>query len=135
MARRLYIGNLSYNTDEQGLRDAFSKQGEIKDVKIVMDRETGRSRGFAFVEFTTDAAAAQAITAWNGVNLDGRALTVNEAKEREAGGGRGGGGGGSYSGSGGGGYGGGGGGGDRGGRGGGGGGRGGDRDGGRRRDR
>lgn len=87
MGRRLYVGNLNYNTDEQTLRSAFSQFGEVREVKVVMDRETGRARGFAFVEFMTDAEAANAITQMNGMDLDGRALRVNEAEDRRGGGG------------------------------------------------
>lgn len=115
MGRRLYIGNLAYGVTEQELRDVFSEGGgNITDVKVILDRETGRSRGFAFVEMSSDAEAAQAIETINGRDLQGRAISVSEARERTGGGGGGGGG-----------YGGGGGGGGRGG--GGGGGRGGDR--------
>jgi len=91
MGRRLYVGNLNYNTDEQTLKTAFSHFGEVKEVKVVMDRETGRARGFAFVEFMNDADAANAITQMNGQDVDGRALRVNEAEDRRAGGGGGGG--------------------------------------------
>ncbi len=123
MGRRLYIGNLAYGVTEQDLRDSFGEGGgTITDVKVIMDRETGRSRGFAFVEMSTDAEAAQAVETMNGREVQGRAISVSEARERSGGGG---GGGGGYGGGGGGGYGGGGGGGGRGGRGGGGGGRGG----------
>lgn len=87
MGRRLYVGNLNYNTDEQTLRSAFSQFGEVKEVKVVMDRETGRARGFAFVEFMNDAEAANAIVQMNGMDLDGRALRVNEAEDRRGGGG------------------------------------------------
>lgn len=87
MGRRLYVGNLNYNTDEQTLRSAFSQFGEVKEVKVVMDRETGRARGFAFVEFMTDAEAANAVVQMNGMDLDGRALRVNEAEDRRGGGG------------------------------------------------
>jgi len=95
MGRRLYVGNLSYNTTEMGLRDLFGQLGTVADAKVVMDRETGRPRGFAFVEMGTDQEAQQAIEQLNGRELDGRAINVNEAQERTGGGGgRGGGGGG-----------------------------------------
>jgi len=125
MGKRLYVGNLSYSTTEMDMRDMFAKFGTVADAKLVMDRETGRPRGFGFVEMSTDAEATAAISGLNGQDCQGRALTVNEAQERSGGGGggRGGGGGGR-----GGGYGGGGGGGRGGG--GGGGGYGGDRGGG-----
>jgi RNA recognition motif-containing protein len=122
MGNRLYVGNLSFNTSAETLRDCFSEVGEVTDVHIVSDRETGRSRGFGFVTMSTPEAATNAIAQMDGATLDGRALRVNEAEERNGGGG---GGGGSRGGRGGFGGGGGGGGGGRGGFGGGGGGRGG----------
>ena len=97
MGRRLYVGNLSYNTTEIGLRDAFGQIGTVTDAKIVMDRDTGRPRGFAFVEMSSDQEAQAAIEQLNARELDGRAIKVNEAQERSGGGGgggRGGGGGG-----------------------------------------
>ena len=131
MGKRLYVGNLSYDTTEDSLRAAFGQDGRtVTDVHIVSDRETGRPRGFAFVEMASDQEAQAAIEAMDGADLDGRDLKVNEARERQGGGGGGfggGGGGGGRGGYGGGGGGRGGGGGGRGGYGGGGGGRGGDR--------
>lgn len=123
MGKKLYVGNLSYNTTEDELRDAFGQDGRaVEEVAIVMDRETGRPRGFAFVTMASDKDAQAAISALDGQAVGGRTLRVNEAMER---GGGGGGGGGRGPGGGGGGY---RGGGDRGGdRGGGRGGRGGDR--------
>src|SRR6476660_770404 len=111
MSKNLYVGNMSFSTTEDQLRDVFSQFGTVTKVQIIMDRETGRPRGFAFVEMSD--GADQAITGLNGTQLDGRTLTVNEAKPREdRGGGGGGGGRGGYGGGGGrGGYGGGGGGG------------------------
>ena len=97
MGRRLYVGNLSFSTTELDLRDAFGQAGTISDAKIVMDRETGRPRGFAFVEMSTDQEAQNAIAQLNGRELDGRTIKVNEAEERtggRSGGGGGGGGGG-----------------------------------------
>jgi RNA recognition motif-containing protein len=122
MGNRLYVGNLSFNATADSVRAAFSSFGEVTDAHVVSDRETGRSRGFAFVTMSTAQEAAKAIAEMNGALLDGRPLRVNEAEERQSRGGGGGGGGG-------GGFGGGGGGGGRrgGGGGGGGGGRGGDR--------
>ncbi len=117
MAMNLYVGNMSFSTTEDTLREAFAQYGTVTKVQLIMDRETGRPRGFAFVEMSDGADAA--IQALNGAQLDGRPLTVNEAKPREDRGPRGGGGGGGGGGRGG--YGGGGGG--RGGYGGGGGGR------------
>jgi cold-inducible RNA-binding protein len=123
MNNRLYVGNLSFHTTEDVLQAEFAKFGEVAEVKLMIDRETGRSRGFAFVSMATEEGAKGAIAQMNGAMLDGRPLRVNEAEDRR--GGAGGGGGGRRFGGGGGGRGGFGGGGDRGGFGGGGGGRGG----------
>jgi RNA recognition motif-containing protein len=107
--KNIYVGNLSFDTTEAELREAFSQYGNVSKVQIVNDRETGRSRGFAFVEM--ESGGDEAIAAMNGQQLKGRSLTVNEAKPREDRGGGGGGGRGGYGGGGGrGGYGGGGGG-------------------------
>src|SRR5215472_13011042 len=117
MGTRLYVGNLSYNVTEPELRDVFAEGGRnVVEVKIVMDRDTGRPRGFAFVEMGSDDEASAAITSLTGREIQGRAINVSEARARAP---RGGGGGG-YGGGGGGGYGGGGGGGGYGGGGGGG---------------
>ncbi len=94
MNNRLFVGNLSFNTTEEALRDAFSAFGEIVDLKLVLDRDTGRSRGFAFVELATNEAANAAIEKMNGAMVDGRPLRVNIAEARRDGGGGGGGGGG-----------------------------------------
>jgi RNA recognition motif-containing protein len=96
MGRRLYVGNLSYDTTELELREVFGKFGTVADAKVVTDRETGRPRGFAFVEMSSDQEAQEAIAQLSGRELGGRALNVNEAQERSGGGGggRGGGGGG-----------------------------------------
>ena len=92
---RVYVGNLSFNTDEHALRQAFESNGhKVVEVKIVTDRETGQPRGFAFVEMSSAAEAQAVISQWDGQQLDGRSLKVNEAQERSGGGGRGGGGGG-----------------------------------------
>jgi RNA recognition motif-containing protein len=93
MSTRLYVGNLSFSTTADGIRDAFAQAGEVSDVYVVMDRETGRPRGFAFVTMATPDAAQNAIRTLNGAVLDGRPLRVNEAEERPRGGGGGGGGG------------------------------------------
>jgi RNA recognition motif-containing protein len=110
MATKLYVGNLSFKTTGDDLRTYFSQAGTVESASVIEDRETGRSRGFGFVEMATAEDAAAAIEQFNGKELDGRALTVNEAKPKTDRGGRGGGGGG---GGGRGGYGGGGGGGGR----------------------
>ena len=101
--KRIYVGGLSYDTTEETLRDAFAAHGSVETVDIIMDRMTGRSRGFAFVQMVDDAEANTAIAALNGTDLDGRTLTVNEARPRSGRGDRGGGGGGGYGGGGGGG--------------------------------
>ena len=93
MGTRLYIGNLNWDTTEDTLTAALSEDGRgVKEVHMVMDRETGRPRGFAFAEMANEQDAQSAIDALNGTNLDGRDLTVNEARERQprGGGGRGG---------------------------------------------
>ncbi len=84
---KLYVGNLSFSTSEQRLREIFSEHGDVASATLVMDRETGRPRGFGFVEFANDEHGKAAMAALNGKNIDGRDLTVNEAKPREAGGG------------------------------------------------
>jgi hypothetical protein len=137
MGNKLYVGNLAYSVRDESLQEAFSQFGTVTSAKVMMDRETGRSKGFGFVEMASDAEAQAAINGMNGQALDGRAVVVNVARPREerpggfgggggSRGGFGGGGGGSRGGfgggGGGGGYGGGGGGGSRGGYGGGGGG-------------
>lgn len=91
MAKRVFVGNLPFTATEDQLRDLFSKHGEVVSASIVTDKFTNRSRGFAFVEMAADEAATAAIAALNGYDLDGRPLTVNEARERTEGG-RGGGG-------------------------------------------
>ncbi len=83
MAKKLFVGNLPYSIDEAGLRDLFAELGEIASASIVADRDTGRSRGFGFVEISSDAEALAAIDALNGKEVDGRRLTVNEARPRE----------------------------------------------------
>jgi hypothetical protein len=136
MGKKLYVGNLAYSVRDDTLEQAFGQYGSVASAKVMMERDSGRSKGFGFVEMSSDAEALAAIEGLNGQSLEGRSLTVNEARPMEprspggfggGGGGRSGGGGG-YGGGGGGGYGGGGGGGNRsggGGYGGGGGGRGG----------
>src|SRR5688500_8423450 len=112
MGTRLYVGNLNFRVTGEDLREYFSQAGEVESASVVEDRETGRSRGFGFVEMATSEGAAEAIEKYNGKEFQGRALTVNEARPRTDRGG-GGGGGGYGGGGGGGGYGGGGGGRDR----------------------
>ena len=90
MGKRLYVGNLSFDTTEAELRDAFGTAGNVSEVKMVMDRDTGRPRGFAFVEMSTDGEATNAIAQLHGRELGGRTLKVNEAQERTGGGGGGG---------------------------------------------
>ena len=79
---RIYVGNLTYETSEQELRTAFETHGEVQEINIIRDRDTGRSKGFAFVEMPTSAEAQAAIAAINGKDLDGRTVTVNEARPR-----------------------------------------------------
>lgn len=81
--KKLYVGGVSYSTTEQSLTDAFSKAGEVASTAIIMDKMTGRSKGFGFVEMATEEGAKAAIEMWNGKELDGRKLTVNEARPRE----------------------------------------------------
>jgi cold-inducible RNA-binding protein len=88
MGKKLYVGNLSFATTETDLRDAFAATGqEVAEVKIILDRESGRPRGFAFVEMASDAGAQEAINALNGKEVQGRSIVVNEARERTGGGG------------------------------------------------
>ena len=101
MGNKLYVGNLSYNIRDEDLQQAFAQYGSVSSAKVMMDRDTGRSKGFGFVEMGSDAEAQAAINAMNGQALDGRAIVVNEARPREerpggfgGGGGRSGGGGG-----------------------------------------
>jgi RNA recognition motif-containing protein len=112
MSKKLFVGSLSWDTNDEGLRNAFATHGEISEAVVVSDRDTGRSRGFGFVTFEDDEAADKAVAALNGTELDGRTIRVDvaQAKQRSGGGGggRGGyGGGGGNRGGGGGGYGGG----------------------------
>ena len=104
MSSRLYVGNLSYDTDTETLRQAFASSGEVTDAHVVTDRESGRSRGFGFVTMASPEMAQKAIAEMNGAMIDGRAIRVNEAEERPRGGGGGGfgGGGGGFGGGGGG---------------------------------
>lgn len=83
MNTRLYVGGISYSTTDDGLKQHFSQAGEVASANIITDRETGRSRGFGFVEMTTAEGAQKAIEMFNGQELDGRRLVVNEARPRE----------------------------------------------------
>ncbi len=97
MGKKIYVGNLPWSTTSASLETLFSAHGTVQSAEVIADRETGRSRGFGFVEMDSDDACQRAIDALNGVEVDGRAITVNEARERaprQGGGGYGGGGGG-----------------------------------------
>ena len=95
MGKKLYVGNLTYDVTDATLEQLFAAHGTVQSAQVIMDRDTGRSKGFGFVEMKTDQEAQAAIAAMNGKEVDGRSLTVNEAKPREdRGGGRGGSGGG-----------------------------------------
>src|SRR6201998_347200 len=101
MGTKLYVGNLSFNTTENELQELFAQAGSVQEVMLMQDKFTGKSRGFAFVTMSSDQEAQNAITQFNGKTVEGRALTVNEARPREprppgGGGGRGYGGGGGY---------------------------------------
>ena len=95
MGKKLYVGNLSYDVTDSALEQMFAPHGTVQSAQVIMDRDTGRSKGFGFVEMSNDQEAQAAIDALNGAQVGGRSLTVNEAKPREdRGGGRGGSGGG-----------------------------------------
>ena len=83
MSTKLFVGNLSFNTTDNDLQDAFAAHGQVVEATLMMDRMTGRSRGFAFVTYSTPEEAQKAIAAMNGAQLDGRALTVNIARPKE----------------------------------------------------
>lgn len=91
MGRKLYVGNLPYRLRDSDLQDMFAEHGTVDSAQVIMDRDTGRSKGFGFVEMSSDQEAQAAISALNGRDLEGRSLTVNEARPREEGGGGGGG--------------------------------------------
>ena len=92
MSKKLFVGGLAWATEDHGLRAAFERFGEVTDAKVITDRDTGRSRGFGFVTFSDGECADSAVEAMNGSVLDGRSLTVNEARDRRRDGGGGGGG-------------------------------------------
>ncbi|MFG0326324.1 MAG: RNA recognition motif domain-containing protein [Phycisphaerales bacterium JB037] len=94
MMKKLYVGNLPFSVNDDELREMFAEHGEVASAAVIMDRETGRSRGFGFVEMADEAEADRAIEAMNGFDINGRPLTVNEARARQDRGGFGGGGGG-----------------------------------------
>ena len=97
MSKKLFVGGLAWATDDNGLKTAFEEFGAVADAKVILDRDTGRSRGFGFVTFEDDSSATTALEQMNGKELDGRAVNVSEARERTPrgpGGGGGGGGGG-----------------------------------------
>src|SRR5437762_6787526 len=91
MSKKLYVGNLSYEVTDATLAAMFEAHGAVKSAQVIMDRDTGRSKGFGFVEMSNDQEAQAAIAALNGQQVDGRALTVNEARPKTEGGGGGGG--------------------------------------------
>lgn len=93
MGKKLFVGNLPFSATDEALQSIFAQAGTVESAKVITDRDSGRSKGFGFVEMATDAEAADAITKFNGADYDGRAMTVAEAKPqapREGGGGRGG---------------------------------------------
>jgi RNA recognition motif-containing protein len=83
MTKKLYVGNLPYSATQEQIRELFAQVGEPTEVNIITDRDTGRPKGFGFVEMATEEAAQEAIRRFNGYSLDNRALTVNEARPRE----------------------------------------------------
>ena len=91
MGKKLYVGNLPYSADQKALEETFSQCGTVDSANVIMDRDTGKSRGFGFVEMSSDSEAQKAIEELNGFNMDGRELRVNEAKPKAPRGGGGGG--------------------------------------------
>jgi cold-inducible RNA-binding protein len=90
MSEKVFVGGLSWDTNDQGLAEAFQPFGTVTEAKVISDRETGRSRGFGFVTFAAPADAERAIAEMDGTELDGRTIRVNEAEDKQRGGGRGG---------------------------------------------
>ena len=90
MGKKIYVGNLAYGVTDGTLEQLFAAHGSVQSAQVIMDRDTGRSKGFGFVEMDSDQEAQAAIAALNGKEVDGRTLTVNEARPKESGGGRGG---------------------------------------------
>jgi cold-inducible RNA-binding protein len=90
MGKKLYVGNLTYGVTDSDLQTMFAPHGNVQSAQVIMDRDTGRSKGFGFVEMSSDQEAQKAIQELNGKEVDGRALTVNEARPKTEGGGRGG---------------------------------------------
>ena len=83
MAKKLFVGSLSWDTTDAGLQEAFAQAGTVESASVITDRETGRSRGFGFVEMATEEEAHKAMEMWNGKELDGREIVVNEARPKE----------------------------------------------------
>ncbi len=88
MSKKIYVGNLPFSSTEGDLRSLFARHGDVASVNVIMDRETGRARGFAFVEMEQEDSAREAIRSLDGTELDGRSLRVNEAEDKPRGGGR-----------------------------------------------
>lgn len=84
MSKKLFVGGLSWDTNNQGLREAFEAYGEVDDAVVISDRETGRSRGFGFVTFSDETAASEALTGMNGTSLDQRSIRVDEAHDKRS---------------------------------------------------
>ncbi len=90
MSKKIFVGGLAWATDDEGLKKAFEEYGEVRDAKVITDRETGKSRGFGFVTYASEDSAEKAIAGMDGTDLDGRSIRVNEAEEKSRGGGGGG---------------------------------------------
>jgi RNA recognition motif-containing protein len=90
VSKKIFVGGLAWATDDEGLKKAFEEYGEVRDAKVITDRETGKSRGFGFVTYASEDSAEKAIAGMDGTDLDGRSIRVNEAEEKSRGGGGGG---------------------------------------------